>query len=312
MFNSVQLLFYYCSEFWKYCFILLVNLVFWMTVLHPVQTLSYYCLWLEYFFAYCSILFYCWNRFENYFLFAFRSTCKGLSANVLSRVRTVIVVCIIAREIACTAWHGQSLTMAVIKLPDFFQHQLQFAWLRWSCSDWWHEMCPQLHTRKRLLIPIKSCVGSQYSVFSLVTTSCVKIGYFAHSSIRNKRTSEFSVAKSKWADTGTNDSGILQRSLRSVEPVCFASSHMAFFHMKPRGLLRRPFLPKVKHYTRAAPTLKIHIKRIEEAFFLPGGEYFSVTKMYLKRIFLWWKCFWNFFLTFASQWACSLCTISYT
>ena len=29
--------------------------------------------------------------------------------------------------------------------------------------------------------------------------------------------------------------GILQRSVRSVVPVCFATSHKALFHMKPRA-----------------------------------------------------------------------------
>ena len=52
---------------------------------------------------------------------------------------------------------------------------------------------------------------------------------------KTKRTSEMSFAESKCADTGTNDSGILPRSLRSVEPVCFPASHRALLHVGPRG-----------------------------------------------------------------------------
>ena len=74
-------------------------------------------------------------------------------------------------------------------------------------------------------------MGAQYFVLSLVTTSCVKIGYFANTCVKNQRTSELSLAESN------NDSGILQRSLRSVEPVCFPASHRALSHMKPRGSL---------------------------------------------------------------------------
>ena len=55
-------------------------------------------------------------------------------------------------------------------------------------------------------------------------------------SVKNQRTSKFTFAESKCADTGTNDTGILQRSVRGLEPVCFATSHKAFFHMKPRAV----------------------------------------------------------------------------
>ena len=66
-------------------------------------------------------------------------------------------------------------------------------------------------------------MGAQYSLLSPVTT-CVKIGYCAHPSVRNRRASEFSFVDSRCADTGTNDPGILQRSVRSVERVRFAES----------------------------------------------------------------------------------------
>ena len=34
---------------------------------------------------------------------------------------------------------------------------------------------------------------------------------------------------------GNDGTGILQRSARGVEPLCFPASHKALFHMKPRG-----------------------------------------------------------------------------
>ena len=91
--------------------------------------------------------------------------------------------------------------------------------------------------------------------------------------VKNQRTSELSFAESKCADTGTNDSGILQRSLRSVEPVCFPASHRALSHMKLRGSLAATVLTEgKKHFLRAAPTLKFSIRGKEEAFCLLGGE----------------------------------------
>ena len=60
-------------------------------------------------------------------------------------------------------------------------------------------------------------------------------------------------------------------------------SPLALSHMKRRGSLGRLFLPKVKHYLRAAPTLKIYIRRIEEAFCLrDGGSYFSDKNVFEK------------------------------
>ena len=43
-----------------------------------------------------------------------------------------------------------------------------------------------------------------------------------------------------------NDTGILQRSVRSVDPVCFATSHKAPSHMKPRGSLTATVLTEGK------------------------------------------------------------------
>ena len=44
------------------------------------------------------------------------------------------------------------------------------------------------------------------------------------------------------------------------------------------GLLRRLFSPEGKHGLKAAPTLKFYIRRIEKAFCLPSGRYFSRNK----------------------------------
>ena len=113
-------------------------------------------------------------------------------------------------------------------------------------------------------------MGAQYSVLPLVTTFCVKIGYFANTSVKNQRTSELSFAESKCADTGTNDSGILQRSLRSVEPVCFPASYRALSHMKPRRSLTATALAEGTTQLKDSADLEI-LHQAEEAFCLPGG-----------------------------------------
>ena len=94
-------------------------------------------------------------------------------------------------------------------------------------------------------------------MLSLVTTSCVKIGHLANTSVKNQRSSDLIFAESKCADTGTNnDSGILQRSQRSVEPMCFRASH--------RALL--PHETAWVSCLRAAPTFKFNIRRISGSF----------------------------------------------
>ena len=116
-------------------------------------------------------------------------------------------------------------------------------------------------------------MGGQYSVLSLVTTSCVKIGYFANTSVKKQRTSELSFAESKCADTGTNDSDILQRSLRSVEAVCFPASHRALSHMETRGSLAATVLTEgtrllegsadldiLHQATRTRPRLRLRLR----------------------------------------------------
>ena len=65
------------------------------------------------------------------------------------------------------------------------------------------------------------------------------------------------IRRSKCADTGTNDSGIHQRSLRSVEPVCFPASHRALSHMKPRQSLAATFLAKSKTLPEGSADLEI-------------------------------------------------------
>ena len=85
---------------------------------------------------------------------------------------------------------------------------------------------------------------------------------------------------------GNNDTGILQRSVRSVEPVCFATSHEALFHMKPRGCLTATGLTEAKTLPEGSETLKFNLSETEEAYCLPSGSNLSVIKMILKRIFL--------------------------
>ena len=74
---------------------------------------------------------------------------------------------------------------------------------------------------------------------------------------KTKRNSELSFAESKFADTGTDDSGILQRSLRSVEPACFPASHRALSHMKPRGSLAATVVTKGKTQPEGNADLEI-------------------------------------------------------
>ena len=114
-------------------------------------------------------------------------------------------------------------------------------------------------------------MGAPNSVLSLVTTSCVKIGHFANTSVKNQRTSELSFAESKCADKGTNDSGILQRSLRSVEPVCFPASHRALLHMKPRGSLAATVLTEGKTLLEGSADLEISHQANRRGI-LPSGR----------------------------------------
>ena len=109
----------------KDCFVTVGEFcIFWITVLHSVQILFSYC----------------WDRVENYFFFFclrdFEQVIDCLQ-HVLSRVRSgnLLSAALRACEIACNA--PPSSTMKGFFFP---QQQLQFAWLRWSCGDWWHEV----------------------------------------------------------------------------------------------------------------------------------------------------------------------------
>ena len=120
--------------------------------------------------------------------------------------------------------NGQILTMAEMKLRVFFfQQQTSFCVDALELRRLVARDVPTIaYPQQDILLLADSKlhhVGAQYSVLSLVTTSCVKIEYFANTSVKNQRTSELSVAESKCADTDASDSGILQRSLRTVEPV---------------------------------------------------------------------------------------------
>ena len=200
----------------------------------------------------------CWDWFENYcvfFLFAFRSTCKGLSATfAVESLKRQSSFCIIACVRDCVhdtrlcvgldhsdeqasispSWARPDSDNGRNQTAVLSSQQIQFLWLRWSCRDWWHQTCPPFQPRKRHVtaswLQLRH-VGAQYSVLSPVTTFRVRIGLFAHPSVSNQRTSEFSLTESKCADTGSYNTGILQRIVRNVEPVCFAASHKAFFHM---------------------------------------------------------------------------------
>ena len=109
-------------------------------------------------------------------------------------------------------------------------------------------MCPTFHTRERnvycLLIPITSRGRPVFRGVSCRDFLCQDWVICTHASVKNQRTSEFSFAESKCADTGTNDPDILQRSVRSVERVCLATSHMALFHVIPRVSLEATVLAK--------------------------------------------------------------------
>ena len=107
-----------------------------------------------------------------------------------------------------------------------------------------------------LLIPITSRGRPVFRVVSFHDLLC-QDWVFCNTSVKDQRTSELSFAESKCADTSTNDSGILQRSLRSVEPVCFAASHRALSHMKPRGSLAATVLTESKTPLESSAALEI-------------------------------------------------------
>ena len=78
------------------------------------------------------------------------------------------------------------------------------------------------HVEGMLLLP-----DSTYITWAPRIPRCLPSQFaHTHTFVRNQRTSEFSFAESKCADTGTTNRGILLRSVRNV-PVCFATSHKA-------------------------------------------------------------------------------------
>ena len=124
----------------------------------------------------------------------------------------------------------QRKKMAKIKLRAFLPQQHKFAWLPGVAATGGTRRAHHfMHIKEMLLLADSNYITWARSI------PCVKIGSFALSSFRNRRVSEFSLAESWCADTGTNDTGILQRSVRGVEPLCFATSHKALFHMKQRA-----------------------------------------------------------------------------
>ena len=123
-----------------------------------------------------------------------------------------------------------------------------------------------------LLIPITSRGRAQYSLLSLVTTSCVRIGNLHTFHSETKELHNFS----------SQGPGVLTRvptTLAFFNGVSEARSLCALLQDKWLSStlnrvchLKRLFLPKVKHYLRAAPTLKFYIGRMEEAFLLSERE----------------------------------------
>ena len=144
----------------------------------------------------------------------------------------------------------------------FFSQQLQSAWLAWSCRDWWHQTCPPFNTRKEDVTDssIPCCLLSRPPAGNLHTSP-------------SKTREEISFAESKCADTGTNDWHSSKKCQKRRDCVLCCKPLGSFPHGV--GLLKRLFLPKVKHYLQAAPTLISFIKRIEEAFCLPREVIFG-------------------------------------
>ena len=71
--------------------------------------------------------------------------------------------------------YGQILTMAEIKFW-LLPRQLQFAWLRWSCRDQWHQTCPPFHTWVKRNVTTSwfrlHHVGAQYSSVKIDWVIC--------------------------------------------------------------------------------------------------------------------------------------------
>ena len=123
----------------------------------------------------------------------------------------------------------------------------------------------------------------------------------AHPSWRRKQSnSEFSIARPTCADTGTTDTGILQRCVRGVKPLCLASSRTALLQMEPHAFPTQLNLPWVRHYLRAEPTLDAHTKPILEGLPCEEGNFsvknvwnkFSVLEMFFRiwEVSLTWAC----------------------
>ena len=95
-----------------------------------------------------------------------------------------------------------------------------------------------------LQIPITSRgrpVFRVVSCYDLLCQAWVFCEHFRRKKKKQQRTSEFSLAESKCADTGTNNFGILQRSLRSVAegktPPVGSADFEILHHANRRGIL---------------------------------------------------------------------------
>ena len=126
-----------------------------------------------------------------------------------------------------------------------------------------------------LLLADSNYITWVYAVLSLDTTSCVKSGKFANTSVSDQRTSELSFAVSKCADT---------RSPRSAEPVCFPASHRALSHMKPRGSFAATVLTERKTLLEGSADLEHLHQAIRRGILLSGrASNFSLMKCISKK-----------------------------
>ena len=97
-------------------------------------------------------------------------------------------------------------------------------------------------------------------------------------SVRNQRTLEFPFENSKCADTGTNDSGILQRS-EACSLCTLLQYKMDLFHMKPRVSLKATVLTKGKILPEGSANHEISHQANESGMLPFGAGIFHFKKL---------------------------------
>ena len=119
--------------------------------------------------------------------------CNAPPSSVMTRDFCVGLVYLDEQATSGPPRHGLILTMAEIKLLAFFFNIFNLrgcASVAATCGT--RRAHHFTHVKEMLLLPDKNYITWASSIpCSPVTTSCVNIGYFAHTSIRNQRTSEF-------------------------------------------------------------------------------------------------------------------------